>query len=183
MRSPFSGFDPYLEDPAIWLDFRSSFITECAEMLLERLPPDYDARMAEHRWTVEETIDDGHLIRGRQIARCTTEMRDLWINVLHGPDRSLVAVVELLCPSHKSRAGCREYLAKRHGVLEQQVNLVEIDLLKAGDRVPILPPPPHADYYVFVARGDRTPYADVYAWSVRDPLPTIPIPLRPPDAD
>src|SRR3954463_8638491 len=111
MRSPFPGFDPYMEDTAIWLDFRSSFITYCADMLLECLPPDYDARMAEHRWTVEETIDDGPVIRGRQVTRCTTEMRDLWINVRHGPGRSLVTVVELLCPSHKSRAGYREYLA------------------------------------------------------------------------
>ena len=31
--------------------------------------------------------------------------------------------------------------------------------------------------------GARPPLAEVYRWTVRDPLPAIPIPLREPDAD
>ena len=112
------------------------------------------------------------------------EVRDAWIEIMHRPDRSLVTVIELLSPSNKAGAGYGEYLAKRRAILEQHANLVEIDLLKAGDRVPFLRPLPGGDYYVFVARDDRRPYADVYAWRLRDPLPTnIPIPLRAPDAD
>ena len=34
-----------------------------------------------------------------------------------------------------------------------------------------------------LSRADRRPDADVYAWTVRDPLPSIPIPLLPPDPD
>jgi hypothetical protein len=38
-------------------------------------------------------------------------------------------------------------------------------------------------YYAIVARGARLPVAEVFRWTVRDPLPHIPIPLREPDAD
>ncbi len=34
-----------------------------------------------------------------------------------------------------------------------------------------------------VARGARLPLAELYRWTVRDPLPRLPIPLREPDAD
>ena len=34
-----------------------------------------------------------------------------------------------------------------------------------------------------MARSDRRPKGDVYAWSVRDPFPPLPIPLRGDDPD
>lgn len=113
----------------------------------------------------------------------SVEEKDAWVEIYHRPERSLVTVIELLSPSNKAGAGYGEYLAKRRSVLEQHANLVEIDLLKAGERVPFLRPPPQGDYYVFVARDNRRPYADVYAWHVRDPLPVVPVPLRTPDPD
>jgi len=61
---------------------------------------------------------------------------------------------------------------------------VEIDLLRAGQRIALNKPLPPAHHYAFVSRSDRRPDCDVYHWSVRDPLPKIPVPLRPgtPDA-
>ncbi|HKM53973.1 MAG TPA: DUF4058 family protein [Isosphaeraceae bacterium] len=38
-------------------------------------------------------------------------------------------------------------------------------------------------YYAIVARGPKHPLAEVYRWTVRDPLPSLPIPLREPDPD
>jgi Protein of unknown function (DUF4058) len=38
-------------------------------------------------------------------------------------------------------------------------------------------------YYAIVARGPRLPVAEVYRWSVREPLRSLPIPLREPDKD
>ena len=43
MPSPFPGMDPYLEDPAVWEDFHGEFIYECRHLLLDVLPPEYDA--------------------------------------------------------------------------------------------------------------------------------------------
>ena len=42
---------------------------------------------------------------------------------------------------------------------------------------------PRADFYAFVSRAGQRPSSDVFAWSVRQPLPRIPIPLRAPDPD
>jgi Protein of unknown function (DUF4058) len=44
-------------------------------------------------------------------------------------------------------------------------------------------PMPSGDYYALVARAERRPNCDVYAWSIRQPLPTIPIPLKALDSD
>ena len=42
---------------------------------------------------------------------------------------------------------------------------------------------PPADYYYLVSRGDRRPDCQVYYWTLRQPLPTLPVPLRRPDTD
>src|SRR5262245_14182377 len=44
-------------------------------------------------------------------------------------------------------------------------------------------PLPAGDYYALVSRSDRRPDCDVYHWAMPLPLPTIPVPLRPPDPD
>src|SRR5207302_4006542 len=75
------------------------------------------------------------------------------------------------------------YMAKRRDLLHHGVNLVEVDLLLSGHRLPMLAPLPDGDYYAFVTRWPGNDRCDVYGWSVRQPLPTIPVPLRPPDAD
>jgi hypothetical protein len=38
-------------------------------------------------------------------------------------------------------------------------------------------------YCAIVARAARLPVAEVYRWTVRKPLPPLPIPLREPDPD
>lgn len=113
----------------------------------------------------------------------SAEVRDVWIEVLHRPERSLVTVIEVLSPTNKTGAGYGEYMAKRRGVLERNAHLVEFDLLAGGQRIPLLRPLPRGDYYAFVTRDDRRPFVDVYGWSVRDRLPAIPVPLRAPDPD
>jgi hypothetical protein len=42
---------------------------------------------------------------------------------------------------------------------------------------------PPGDYYAIVARAGRRPDAEAYAWTLRQPLPAVPIPLRAPDPD
>jgi hypothetical protein len=38
-------------------------------------------------------------------------------------------------------------------------------------------------YYAIVARGTQFPVAEAYRWTIRDALPRLPVPLRPPDRD
>ena len=63
------------------------------------------------------------------------------------------------------------------------MNLVEIDLLRAGQRPPMLDPWPASPYTLLVARAKK-PYAClVWAVHFQRPLPPIPVPLAKPDAD
>jgi hypothetical protein len=100
-------------------------------------------------------------------------------------DDLLVTVIEILSPvnkrpGHESRT---EYLRKRQHVLRSMVHLLEIDLLRGGDRSPLEKPVPPAPYYVTLSREDRRPRVEVWPIQLRDPLPVLPVPLRDPDPD
>ena len=92
-------------------------------------------------------------------------------------------MIEILSRSNKSGLGRGQYLQKRRELLDQPVHLVEIDLLLRGLRLPMGGPLPPGDYYAFVSRAEKRESSDVYAWSIRRPLPAVPIPLSPPDPD
>lgn len=61
---------------------------------------------------------------------------------------------------------------------------MEIDLLRAGQRIPLGRPLPKGfDYYVLVCRAREMPNAGVWPFTVREQFPKFPIPLGPSDAD
>jgi hypothetical protein len=53
-----------------------------------------------------------------------------------------------------------------------------LDLLRGGLRLPTRTPLPLGDYFAIVSRRHTRPRAQGYAWTIRDPLPTIPVPLQ-----
>jgi hypothetical protein len=175
MPSPFPGMDPYLEDPAFWSDFHASFITYWRDALSDCLADNYEARIDEKVRLVEVAPPRRELIE--------EETHERYIEILHRPERALVAVLELLSPANKEEPGRSDYLAKRNALLRYPIHLVEVDLLIGGRRLPPEDALPPGDYYALVSRGDRRPDCDVYAWPLRNALPAIPIPLRPPDPD
>ena len=211
MASPFPGMDPYLEDPAFWLRFSRNVHLICwREAVAAALPENYDARLDETVNLVQMSPEVIKLIypdiavsrEPRRTKRSHSkssgtlllepvhiphefleEVRQTRIEILHRPERSLVAVLELLSPFNKSGEGFDEYRAKRKTILLQKVHLVELDLLVGGKRLPLSKPLPSADYYALISRAEDRPNCEVYHWALRDPLPTIPIPLRAPDAD
>ncbi|MFO0888106.1 MAG: DUF4058 family protein [Isosphaeraceae bacterium] len=112
------------------------------------------------------------------------EITERWIVIKRLPEKKLVTVIEVLSPTNKLPRGFEEYLSKRWEVLDQPVHLVEIDLLLQGRRIPFGRPLPAGDYYAYVTRTAQPRVtSDVYAWPLRHPLPTIPIPLSAPDPD
>jgi hypothetical protein len=111
------------------------------------------------------------------------EVRETRVEILHRSDRSLVTVLDLLSPTNKVADGFHEYRNKRKAILTQKIHLVELDLLIGGNRLPLLRPLPPGDYYALVSRVEKRPNYDVFAWTVRQPLPSLAIPLRAPDAD
>jgi hypothetical protein len=207
MPSPFPGVDPYLESQNYWPDFHARFMNYWCEALADQLPANYEARMDERVNLVErppETVRrvEPDLAIARRGPSATApapssgvatlepvsipilivdEKPDTYIQILHRPSRTLVAILEVLSPANKEEPGYGGYLLKRNAVLHQKVHLVELDLLLGGRRMPLAQDYPLGDYFALVAPGDRRPHCDVYAWSVRQPLPAIRIPLLPPD--
>jgi hypothetical protein len=97
----------------------------------------------------------------------------------------LVTAIEILSPVNK-RPGteAREtYLRKRHNFLASTAHLLEIDLVRRGERLPLAPTPPPAPYYVVLSRQERRPEAEVWPLLLQDALPIVPVPLLNPDPD
>lgn len=130
------------------------------------------ARMAMLEPTLVEILD-----------RDPVELRITWVEIRAMPDLDLVTAIEVLSPINKAGQGRQLYLEKRDKLHASGVNLVEIDLLLGGAPLPMKRRIEPRAYYAIVARGARLPLAEVYRWTVRDPLPTLPIPLREPDPD
>ncbi len=97
--------------------------------------------------------------------------------------RRLVTVIEILSPGNKRGKGWELYNDKRAELLDTRTHLVEIDLLRAGKRIYLIGEMPLAAYFVFLSRVQRRPRTSVFPIGLRQKLPTIPIPLLPPDAD
>ncbi len=106
----------------------------------------------------------------------------------------LVTLIEIASPSNK-RPGPdrRAYEEKQREVLDSDANLIELDLLRGGQR--LLPYPDlqvvveslACDYLVLINRaatrlGTTMDY-ELYPVRLREPLPCIPVPLREPDPD
>ena len=110
------------------------------------------------------------------------EVRQTRIEILHRHERSLVTVLEMLSPFNKAGDGFGQYRAKRKTILRQKVHLVELDLLVGGKRLPLRAVAESGLLRPALACRGATGLR-VYHWALRDPLPTIPIPLCLPDAD
>jgi hypothetical protein len=111
------------------------------------------------------------------------EQRLPYLEVRDRAGREAVTVLELLSPANKAAGSNRnQYLAKVHRILASGTNFIEIDLLRGGPRMPWADLPP-CDYYVVVSRTEErrtdNPRAGLWPIRLRDPLPTVPVPLRP----
>jgi hypothetical protein len=95
------------------------------------------------------------------------------------PERRLVTSIEVLSPSNKRRRspGWKKYLRKRQALLLGKANLVEIDLLRGGSRMPMLDPLPSSPYYLLVSREESAPRRRVWPAYFDHPLPVVPVPL------
>jgi hypothetical protein len=152
--------NPYLE--AIWHDFHERFLPAAAAYLVPQVRPKYIV-------LIEETV---YLHESLS-----------YLNVLDRESREVVTVVELLSPTNKRPGEHRaQYLAKRSAVRQSEAHLVEIDLLRGGLAMPA-EERPGCTYSVLVSRAGRRPHADFRPFGLRDPLPTVPVPLRTEDGD
>ena len=114
------------------------------------------------------------------------EHREAFVEIYEAAlEQRLVTCVEVLSPSNKrpGTPGWDLYLHKRQSLLLGGVHLVEIDLLRGGQRMPMLDAWPDGPYTVLVARAKKTQLCKAWPVHYMRPLPPIPVPLAKPDPD
>jgi hypothetical protein len=212
MPISFPGMDPYLEAPGLWPDVHDELISSIRNQLNQRLPEHYHARTRERVYITDETdpgrqflIPDVHVrvvgppqvdlspaataVAAEPLTVTTIveeEIQELLVEIVDLDDDSVVTVIEVLSPSNKlpSAHGHDSYHVKRRQVMRSPVSLVEIDLLRAGQRVPIVEKLPTCDYLVHVSRAWSRPQGTVWPIVLSQPLPAnVAIPLRETETD
>ncbi len=207
MDCPFPGMDPWLEHPALWPGVHNSLIIAIRDDLAMRLAPRYfvavevrthwlsaederkmgvpDVAIGPEPGVAEAAVAyDVAVAEGARVVEVAVpervQVRESYLEVRLAESRQLVTAVELLSPANKLlKRGREAYLRKRQSLLCSAANLVEIDLLRAGEPLPILGEVPTTHYRVLVSRGETRPKSALYVFNVPDPIPTIPIPLQP----
>ena len=105
----------------------------------------------------------------------TVEIRDTEDNIL-------VTSIEIISPVNKREPGLTAYRQKRQRIYQAGVHLIELDLLRRGTRPFSHPRLPDVSYAIALTRA-QSGVTDIWPLKMQDPLPIIPVPLRPPDRD
>lgn len=211
-KSPFPGMDPFLERPAKWSSVHTRLINAISDQLADRLAPNFYVEI-EERVTLTLAADvkerpqiepDVYVVRAphfTQTAIATTtataqitapplveavyaeELRQRYLEIRDSAQREVVTTIELLSPFNKmsGERGRVDFLKKRERVMASDVHWIEIDLLRAGVRMAEVAD--KSDYYALLKRGGVLGLFEVWYMDIRDRLPTIAVPLRPPFDD
>jgi len=197
--------DPYLEQRGLWEQAHTRLIVAIADWLSPRLRPRYRVDIEERVYVdagfggprAEDLVGkpdvlvlEGERAGGTAAAALAgpplvaelpmpNEVTERYLEVREVTTREVITVIELLSPSNKRpSAGRTEYETKRLKVLASFTHLVEIDLIRSGTPLPMrLRQGSPGDYRIVVSRAGHRPRADVYAFTLRDPIPDFPVPL------
>ncbi len=213
MKSPFPGMDPYLEQH--WRDVHHNLITFAQGMINRELPSDLRARVEERVFVesldsagrsmypdirvVEKgwprTATNGSSSAGIAVAEPLViempedEVSEGYIEIIDvGSGNKVISVIEVLSLSNKTPGPGQElYRQKQRELRQAGVSLVEIDLLRAGESVLVVPiksiPPSHRTaYQVCIRLGWLPANPGIIRAPLREPLPTIGVPLRQTDS-
>jgi hypothetical protein len=207
MASPFPGMNPYLERPSVWTNFHDSFVPALRDALIGQVVPKYFVDIQEHLYLHEwanpfarsdVSVEDrsgpaSTTLSGPATLTAPVVLKDAiptvdferipYLEIVSREDKRIVTVIELLSPTNKYSGPDRAaFIKKRWEYLRRAAHYVVIDLLRGGPRMPITKLP-DCDYYVYLSRFDQRPDVEFWPIGLREPLPTIPIPLLPGDRD
>jgi len=201
MPSAFPGMDPYIES-WIWGSFHTNVIVAVCDRLNPRLPKRYIASTELYVWRVDNAerlliggpdvfvADRDPAPAGGGAATVAAPINTIlpgvvrkqrYVKIVDSQERRIVAVIEVLSPTNKTASeDGHAYRLKREEYIASGISLVEIDLLRSGQRPPLGDPaPPISDYYILVHRSWEPNRMGIWPVSVRDPLPQVPVPLDP----
>jgi hypothetical protein len=208
MQSPFPGMDPYLEHPALWPDVHNRLIAALADDLSERVAPQYYVGLERRTYLLKADdlvfvgrpdlavapASDASVLTPQPVTTPTLvlggdvpmqdEVSENFLEIHEVKTGKLITIVELLSPVNKlHKQGREEYERKRGYVFRSWTSLVEIDLLRAGEPMPVIGTPVKSDYRILVSRGTERPRAALMAFTLRQPIPAFRLPLLPGDAE
>lgn len=113
--------------------------------------------------------------------------RHRFLEIRDAASRQVITIIEVVSPANKraGAAGRRRFQEKREEVTGGDASWLEIDLLRAGTATVHIPHNvPRSPY---LAYADRTAADGRRQWALpiqlRNPLPVIPVPLRPGEPD
>jgi Protein of unknown function (DUF4058) len=206
MPYPFPGMNPYLEQPAFWSSVHSRLIVAIADAVAPQILPNYYIEVETRTYSEDPSnelligIPDAVVLTQSGMARSlpTTatalqtrpqqvqlpiglEVKDRYLEVRETGTNAVVTVIELLSPKNKRAGkGRSSDEAKRDRILESMAHLVEIDLLRIADPMP-LQNDFSWDYRILVSRSEARPNADLYGFTLRERIPNFPLPLKQPE--
>lgn len=196
--------DPFLEGH-LWPDVHSGLANKIRQMLAPLLRPRYIVRLA--ITVVEEGIPreevgvmypDVEVLQGTAnqkrvsgnlavatpatltIPLVRTKLTNLEIRDVQ--EQQLVTSIEILSPTNKREPGLGDYREKRQRMQQSGVHLIELDLLRRGTRPFAAERLTSAAYVISLTRGGAA-RTDIWALTLRDTLPKIPVPLLLADED
>jgi len=202
MPTPFPGMDPYLERRDHWHAVHTRLLVAIADALGPQVWPHYRVDIELRTYIALLTSESlagipdvlvmssprevGHPIApaigiAPQVVEVPMpeEIHERYLVVREVTTQDVVTVVEILSLANKlTHEGREAYAAKRTIVLGSKTNLVEMDLLRAGSPLPLFQAG-QSDYRILISPAPSRPRAMAYTLSVRDPLPTLSIPLQP----
>lgn len=207
MRSPFPGMDPYLEHPALWSDVHNSLIAAIRDELTAAVAPTYYVALERRTYLLkpDDVVFIGRpdiaLIQGN-IAPVLSplplaaagvidvdvpmndEVSENFLEIHEVRTGKLVTILELLSPANKLHTqGRKQYEEKRNQIFWSRTNLVEIDLLRAGEPMEVIGQTALSDYRILVSRGSQRPRAQLIAFNLRQSIPIFDLPLLPGDKE
>jgi len=210
MPSPFPGMNPYLEHPDRWSTVHNRLIVALADALTPQLLPNYQVDIEKRVYTI---IGMNSLLLGRpdvtvqrprqqisegaggivvsepaaqpiKVSLPTTEdIQEAYLEIKEAATQIVVTAIEILSPTNKRGEGRQKYEQKRQQVLNSQTHLVEIDLLRDGDPLPMAGEAEASPYRILISRANTRPLADLYPFKLTDPIPSVPIPLQAGDVE
>jgi hypothetical protein len=175
MPSPFPGMDPYLEQPVFWSEFHNRVIVAIADAIVPSLLPRYYVGVETRTY---RDHDDGELLPQEVTLPVSSETKERYLEVREAGTDAVIAVIEVLSPKNKRTGDGRVAdEAKRQRILDSASHLVEIDLLRS-DSPMAMQGATGTDYRILVSRSERRPKAELYGFTLQEPIPSFPLPLK-----
>ena len=194
MRLPFPGMDPFLESPHLWPDVHHSLTTVICNQIQNQLLDKYMAVIAPcvaleklniTSWPKATYATEANSAPLQDTATMEVPTRYARLEIRTVEDGVLITAIEVLSPANKRPGadGADAYEKKRQELFRSEAHLLEIDLLRNGQRPRFATTLPDNPYFVFLGRAEYRPQFDVWPLSLRETIPRIPVPLRRPDPD